>query len=149
MNDRDQKVINKAIKILDSKLRDVEIALDSPDAVETYLRLRLQLAERETFSIMFLDAQHRLIKYTELFYGTIDQSAVYPREVVKEVLANNAAVVIFSHNHPSGIPEPSTADRQITAILQKALKLIDVDVLDHIVIGGGECVSFAQRGYLY
>lgn len=99
------------------------------------------------FSILLLDSQHRLIEYRELFFGTIDAAPIYPREVVKLVLEFNAAAVILAHNHPSGVAEPSQADRRITERLTEALKMIDVRVLDHIIIGES-CVSFAERGYL-
>jgi DNA repair protein RadC len=97
---------------------------------------------------MYLDNQHRLIRYEELFFGTIDGASVHPREVVKRVLAHNAAAVIFAHNHPSGLAEPSQADQRITDRLKSALLLVDVRVLDHMVVGDQEVVSFAERGYL-
>jgi DNA repair protein RadC len=100
------------------------------------------------FGVLFLDSQHRLIEYKEMFNGTIDGAAVYPREVVKEALRLNAAAVVFGHNHPSGIPEPSQADRKITDRLIEALKLVDIRVLDHLVIGNQSTISFASRGYL-
>jgi DNA repair protein RadC len=103
--------------------------------------------EREVFAVLFLDSQHRLIEYQELFFGTIDAAAVYPREVVKAALDHNAAAVIFSHNHPSGVSQPSQADIAITEKLKKALNLIDVRTLDHIIIGE-DIFSFAESGYL-
>ena len=103
--------------------------------------------EREVFCVLLLDSQHRLIEYRELFFGTIDATAVYPREVVKLVLEHNAAAVIFAHNHPSGVAEPSTADKNITQKLTTALAVIDVRVLDHIVVGETQ-VSFAERGLI-
>ncbi len=98
---------------------------------------------------MFLDNQHRLLAYEELFYGTIDGASVYPREVVKRALALNAAALILAHNHPSGIAEPSQADQRITVRLQQALALVDVRVPDHLVVGDAEIVSFAERGMLW
>jgi DNA repair protein RadC len=103
--------------------------------------------EREVFAVLLLDNQHRLIEYQELFFGTIDAASVYPREVVKVAFNCNAAAVIFAHNHPSGIAEPSNADKHITQKLRDALALIDIRVLDHFVVGE-TCVSFAERGYL-
>ena len=104
--------------------------------------------EHEVFAALFLDSQHRLIEYVELFRGTIDQASVYPREVVKEALRLNAAAVVFSHNHPSGSPEPSQADRVLTQRLKEALALVDVRTLDHIVVGGAVTTSFAECGLL-
>lgn len=121
-----------------------------PDAgsVGQFLKARLRCQEREIFAVLFLDHRHRLISYRELFQGTLDSAAVYPREVVKEALRQNAAAVILSHNHPSGSPEPSQADRAITWRLRDALALVDIRVLDHIVVGEGAVVSMAGRGWL-
>ncbi|HGP3147634.1 TPA: JAB domain-containing protein, partial [Pseudomonas aeruginosa] len=102
----------------------------------------------EVFAALFLDSQHRLLEYVELFRGTIDAAAVYPREVVKEALRVNAAAVIFSHNHPSGNPEPSQADKVLTQRLKEALALVDVRTLDHIIVGGEATASFAEQGLL-
>ena len=123
-------------------------ALTSSELTRQYLRARLQHYEHEVFACLYLDNQHRVVKLEELFSGTIDGAAVYPREVVKRCLHNNAAAVIFAHNHPSGIAEPSQADIGITARLTAALNTIDVRVLDHIVVGRCEAVSFAERGLL-
>ncbi|SDJ91731.1 DNA repair protein RadC [Ferrimonas sediminum] len=123
-------------------------ALTSPDSAREYLQVSLGNLGHEVFAMLLLDSQHRVVKLTELFRGTIDAANVYPREVVKTVLAANAAAVILAHNHPSGVSEPSQADRAITKRIQNALALIDVSVLDHLVIGHGECCSFAQRGWL-
>ncbi|HGW5374948.1 TPA: DNA repair protein RadC [Pseudomonas aeruginosa] len=122
--------------------------LTSPKIVQTYLRTKLATLEHEVFAVLFLDAQLRLIEYAELFRGTISQSTVYPREVVKETLRRNAAAVILAHNHPSGIAEPSMADRAITARLRNALDLVDVRVLDHIIVAGKNTLSFANKGLL-
>jgi len=119
-----------------------------PRTVREFLCAKLAGIPHEVFAVLFLDSQHRLIEYAELFRGTIDAAAVYPREVVKETLARNAAAVIFAHNHPSGLPEPSAADRLLTHRLKDALKLVDVRTLDHFVIGGMQTVSFAERGWL-
>ena len=115
--------------------------------VKEYLALKLGAHEREVFAVMFLDSQHRLISFEEMFFGTIDAASVYPREVLKMALRHNAAAVIFAHNHPSGVPEPSQADKRITERLVEALKLVDIRVLDHIVVGES-CVSFAEKGWI-
>tara|TARA_R110000851_G_scaffold275824_1_gene428551 strand:- start:12774 stop:13721 length:948 start_codon:yes stop_codon:yes gene_type:complete len=120
----------------------------SPQSVVRYLRASLEHLESEQFHVLFLDSQHKLIKSEVLFKGTIDGSAVYPREVVKAALAANAAAVVFAHNHPSGVPEASGADKSITTRLVAALKTVDIKCLDHIIIGGGEFTSFAQKGWL-
>jgi DNA repair protein RadC len=123
-------------------------ALTSPGAVRDYLRLRLGGLQHEVFVCIFLDAQHRAIKADELFRGTLTQTSVYPREVVKAALAANAAAVIFAHNHPSGAAQPSQADELLTRNLKEALALVDVKVLDHFVVGGDSAMSFAERGLL-
>lgn len=120
--------------------------LSSPDLVRQYLSAQLRHQPREVFAVLFLDNQNRLITYEELFFGTIDGASVYPREVVRRAMAHNAAAVILAHNHPSGVAEPSQADQRITQRLQAALELIDVRVLDHMVVGDTEVVSFAERG---
>ncbi|MBQ4834669.1 DNA repair protein RadC [Pseudoalteromonas sp. MMG010] len=125
-----------------------EAIFNSPTAVYDYLTIQMRGLQQEVFMILYLDSQNRLVKDEILFYGTINSASVYPREVVKAALKNNAAGVIFAHNHPSGIAEPSEADKLITQKLQKALQLIDINVLDHIVVGGENCVSFAQRGLI-
>lgn len=119
-----------------------------PNRVKLYLRQQLRDEQQEVFAALLLDSQHRVIRFDRLFYGTIDQSAVYPREVVKQALKFNAAAIIFAHNHPSGHSEPSNADKQITMVLKDALNLVDIRVLDHIVVGDNDVVSFAERGYL-
>lgn len=120
----------------------------SPQMVKDYLSSELRHHKREIFGVLLLDNQHRMLDYQELFQGTIDGASVYPREVVKLALSKNAAAVILAHNHPSGICEPSQADRRITERLQQALQLVDIRVLDHMVIGDGEVASFAERGWL-
>jgi DNA repair protein RadC len=121
---------------------------ESPDKVKDYLRMQLAGHEHEVFAVLFLDAQNRLIEYEEMFRGTLTQTSVYPREVVKRALLRQAAAVIFAHNHPSGAAEPSRADEFLTQTLKAALALIDVRVLDHLVVGRSEVVSLAQRGLL-
>ena len=122
--------------------------LDSPEAVRRYLRLWLEHQQVEVFTGLFLDAQNRVIAAEELFSGTLTQTSVYPREVVRQALRHNAASVIFAHNHPSGVAEPSRADESLTQALKQALALVDVRVLDHFVVGRGELMSFAERGLL-
>lgn len=122
---------------------------DSPRAVRDWLRLRLASLPHEVFLVILLDAQHRLLEANELFRGTLTQTSVYPREVVKLALQRNAAGVIFAHNHPSGVAEPSGADELLTRTLKQALALVDIKVLDHFIIGGNAApVSFAERGLL-
>ena len=123
-------------------------ALSSPGAVRDYLRLTLENRAREAFVAVLLDAQNRVIAQEELFQGTLTQTSVYPREVVKCAMRHNAAAVIFAHNHPSGVAEPSQADQTLTETLRRALALVDVRVLDHFVIGRGGVTSFAERGLL-
>jgi DNA repair protein RadC len=142
-----QAVLEMARRALKEKLAD-GVALSSPQAVRDYLRLRLQALEHEVFMGVFLDAQNRLLAVEELFRGTLTQTSVYPREIVKRALSHNAAAVIFAHNHPSGIAEPSRADEMLTQTLKQALALVDVKVLDHFIVGSGAALSFAERGLL-
>jgi DNA repair protein RadC len=121
---------------------------DSPDAVKEYLKVTLSHLEYEVFVVMFLDAQHHLLDVAPLFRGTLTQTSVYPREVVKEALKRNAAAVVLAHNHPSGASEPSRADELLTQTLKTALALVDVRVLDHMVVGGRQVMSFAERGLM-
>jgi DNA repair protein RadC len=123
-------------------------SLTSPAAVRGYLRLRMQDLGHETFYCVFLDAQNRVIAADELFRGTLTQTSVYPREVVKHALAHNAAAVILAHNHPSGVAEPSIQDQALTRTLAEALALVDVKVLDHFIVAPGACLSFAERGLI-
>jgi DNA repair protein RadC len=120
----------------------------SSDVVRNYLRIHVAGREYESFVVLFLDAQNRLITFEEMFRGTLTQTSVYPREIVKTALRENAAGVIFSHNHPSGVPEPSRADESLTQTMKAALSLVDVRVLDHIIVGGSGTLSFADRGLL-
>ncbi|MCG9753056.1 DNA repair protein RadC [Vibrio brasiliensis] len=140
------QVLEKAAEIIAEKYLRGD-AFCNPTATKDYIKYRLGSYEREVFALMLLDNQHRLIEFTELFYGTIDSASVYPREVVKVCLEKNAAAVILAHNHPSGDPTPSQSDRRITQRLKDALALIDVRVLDHIVVGE-DCHSMAEGGML-
>ena len=123
-------------------------AISDPGETRRFLTGKLRRYSREVFACLYLDNQHRLIKFEELFHGTIDGASVHAREVVKSALDHNAAAVIFAHNHPSGLAEPSQADRRITDRLKSALLLVDIRVLDHMIVGDGEVISFAERGYL-
>ena len=125
-----------------------ESVLSSPAAVRDCLRIHFAGREYESFIALFLDSQHRLIAVDELFRGTLTQTSVYPREVVKASLRENAAAVIFAHNHPSGVAEPSKADERLTTALKSALALVDVRVLDHFIVAGAGVLSFAERGLL-
>ncbi len=123
-------------------------ALTSPGAVRDYLRLAIARREHEVFVCLWLDAQHRVISFDELFRGTLTQTSVYPREIVKAGLKANAAAVIFAHNHPSGVAQPSQADELLTRNLKDALSLVDIKVLDHFIVAGNQTLSFAERGLL-
>ena len=142
------EVIRMAVSILNHRFGLKRASLNSPGAVRDYLRLTLADREHEVFVCVSLDAQNRVIAVDELFRGTLTQTSVYPREVVKTALHHNAAAVIFAHNHPSGVAEPSHADQCVTSALKGALALIDIKVLDHFVIAGDSLLSFAERGLL-
>lgn len=150
-NDVGDSIIEQAIKIIQGRLKTPGMAITSPNLVRDYLILHLAQLEEEHFSMILLDNQHRVLGFENIFRGTIDGTSVYPREIVKTVLAHNAAAVILAHNHPSGNPEPSSADKALTNRLRESLLLIDVRVLDHIIVGGcsqTQTVSFAERGLL-
>jgi DNA repair protein RadC len=121
---------------------------DSPQRVKDYVALHLGGRGQEVFAVLFLDGQHRLIELVEMFHGTLTQTSVYPREVVKRSLALNAGAVVLAHNHPSGLAEPSRADEYLTQTLKTALQLVDVRVLDHVIVGQGQTVSFSERGLM-
>ncbi|EME3979629.1 RadC family protein [Vibrio alginolyticus] len=140
------ELLERAAEALATKYKR-EGTFTNPTNVKEYLKLKLGAHDREVFAVMFLDNQHQLISFEELFFGTIDAASIYPREVLKTALNHNAAAVIFAHNHPSGIAEPSQADKRITQRLIDALKLVDIRVLDHIVVGE-DCVSFAEKGLI-
>ena len=139
------ELLEFAKEIIAKRFRRANV-IDSPEAAKNYLVTQLAPREAEVFMVVFLDTRHRVIAAQEMFQGTIDGASVHPREVVKAALAHNAAAVMLSHNHPSGEPEPSTADQRITQRLKEALALVDVRVLDHIVVGGTRTVSLAERG---
>ena len=122
--------------------------LSSPQDTRDYLRAKLCAYPYEVFACLFLDNRHRIISFDEIFRGTIDGASVYPREVVKQALAHNAAAVIFAHNHPSGVAEPSKADQQLTQKLKQALEIVDIRVLDHFIIGDNCAVSMAEQGMI-
>ena len=145
----DDDIIQQALAVMENRMRYASgPTLTNPENARNYLRLRLGELEREVFAVVFLDNQNRLISYQELFFGTLAETSVYPREVVKLALKYNAAAVIFSHNHPSGHVEPSNSDIRITKALQSALDMVGVRVLDHIVVSATSSTSFAERGLL-
>jgi DNA repair protein RadC len=146
---RAEEVLSQARRVLSHRVRR-GATMSSPQAVKDYLLLEIGVLEHEVFCVLFLDAQHRIIELKQMFRGTVTQTSVYPREVVKGALAYNATSIIVAHNHPSGLAEPSQADQHLTQQLRQALALVDVKVLDHFVIGSGsgQVTSFAERGLL-
>ena len=144
----DQQTVREALTLLEGQLREPGASFTSSHAVRDWLRLQLASLEREEFTALFLDNQHRLISHETLFTGTINHTQVHPREVVKAGLKHNCAAVIVAHSHPSGEAEPSQADRKITERLRAALDQVDIRLLDHLVVGGMNIVSFAERGWL-
>lgn len=150
--DADDRTIADALAILERRLARsagaARLAFTSPQAVKDYLRLTLATRQHEVFVVMFLDSQNRLIVAEEMFRGTLSQTSVYPREIVKRALELGAASVMFSHNHPSGSPTPSRADETLTQTMRAALSLVDVRVLDHLIVAGMDVLSFAERGLL-
>lgn len=145
----DDEIIKQALTILNKRLERTETCIITcPQNSKDFLVLKLAELEHEVFSIMFLDNRHQLIKYEEMFRGTIDGASVYPREVIKRALQLNAAALIIAHNHPSGISEPSTADEAITLRLKTALETVDIKLLDHIIVGNTSTVSLAKRGVI-
>ena len=142
-----QAVLEMARRALEEKLKSGD-TMSSPGSVRDYLRLSLQSKQQEIFIAIFLDARNRTIATEELFRGTLTQTSVYPREVVKRALHHNAAAIIFAHNHPSGVAEPSHSDEILTQSLKQALLLVDVKVLDHFIVGSGAAMSFAERGLI-
>jgi DNA repair protein RadC len=141
-------VARELVKRLLSEELSRGCALTSPGAVRDYLKLILGDRDHEVFVCLWLDAQHRVIRTEEAFRGTLTHTSVYPREIVKSALAANAAAVLFAHNHPSGIAQPSQADELLTRNLKEALALVEVKVLDHFIVAGRQSISFAERGLL-
>lgn len=148
LTEAEQKVVRRAMAILEKHMRQPGVALTSPGAVRSFLRLRLAGELREVFVVLFLDAQHRVIEVVDMFHGTLTQTSVYPREVVRACIRWNAAAVIFAHNHPSGLAQPSQADEFLTRNLKEALLYVDVTVLDHFIVTDQQVMSFAERGLL-
>ena len=142
-----QAVVEMARRALAEEMRGRDV-MSSPQAVREYLRLSLGARPHEVFVAIFLDAQNCLLGCEELFRGTLTQTSVYPREVVKTALRYNAAGVIFAHNHPSGVAEPSRADELLTQTLKQALSLVEIKTLDHFIVAGSKTISFAERGLL-
>lgn len=140
-------IIQQALELLACEVKANDTMAD-PDAVKDYLRLKLAPKDHEVFAVMFLDAQNRVIECEEMFRGTLTQTSVYPREVVRAALMHNAAAVILSHNHPSGSATPSRADELLTQTMKQALALVDVRVLDHIIVAVGETLSLAETGLM-
>jgi len=148
MDNSDNETIRLALNILIKRMQKPGAVLSSPGDTKAYLQLQLANKPAECFSVLFLDNRHRVIEFSELFQGTIDGASVHPREVVRACIRHNAAAVVFSHNHPSGVAEASDADRRITRRLKDSLSLIDVRVLDHIIVTADETFSFAEGGLI-
>jgi proteasome lid subunit RPN8/RPN11 len=148
MPDHERAVIDAALTILGGYLRQPGAALCAPDAVQKYLRLQLGNERRELFGVIFVDSQNRVIAFEVMFVGTLNQTSVYPREVVLAALGHEAAAVVLVHNHPSGSTQPSRADEHLTATLKHALALVDVRVLDHVIVGGAAALSMASQGLM-
>lgn len=138
------KIVQQALRLMEKTIRDTPL-LTSPQAVRDYLRLQLADRPHEVFAVLFLNAQHQVIEFVEIFRGTLTQTSVYPREVVIEALRRNAAAVILTHNHPSGKPDPSVADEVLTHAIKAALAVVDVDVLDHFIVTHRDVYSFAEN----
>lgn len=143
-----QRVVQMALTLLEKQMKQKPVGFNSTEETMQYLRLQLEPLEREVFKVLYLDNQHRLITSETTSMGTINAAAVYPREIIKAALGHNAAAVVVAHNHPSGLAEPSEEDRKVTKRLIDALSLVDIRVLDHVVVGHGQAVSFAERGWL-
>ena len=148
MTPGERSLIQRALKTLDRHLHEPGVAFTSTRAAREWLILNMAGLEREEFRVLYLNNQNQLIAGETLFTGTINRTEVHPREVVKAALKHNAAAVIVAHNHPSGLAEPSQADRRLTERLKQALDLVDIRLPDHLVVGGMEVVSFAERGWL-
>lgn len=146
-SEQEQAIISEALSVIKKYINQNDV-LTSPQATKDYLCIKMAGIEREQFNILFLDTQNRLIEDVTLFEGTVDACSVYPGVVVQKALELNASALIMYHQHPSGNPEPSQADRRITRRLSDALNLVEIRVLDHLVVGGDTVVSFAERGWI-
>lgn len=142
------RLVARALRVMEKSLVNREVSVSSPGEVRRYLSLRMFALQHEVFVVLLLDSRNRLIAARELFRGTVTQTAVYPREVVKAALVENATAVVLAHNHPSGVAEPSQADRMLTDALRRALATVDIVVLDHLVVAGTSTYSFAEHGLL-
>lgn len=148
-SEAEDNILAQAEAILHSRLRAPGEAMTDPKLAGQYFKLKLVTQEREVFAAMFLDTRHRVLAYEELFFGTVDSAEIHPREVIKRALHHNAAAVILGHNHPSGTPEPSAADRAVTARIKQALVLVEIRLLDHFVVAGDNPpVSLAAKGWV-
>ena len=145
---RQEATVRSALRILEQSLQEYGVSFNSPCVTRDYLRLHLAREDREVFACLFLNAQNQLIEYNAMFYGTLTQTSVYPREILRQALRLNAGAIIVAHNHPSGKATPSAADKYLTKIITEAVALLDVRLLDHMIVGGGEVFSFAENGLL-
>ena len=143
-----QRTIKAALNAMQGAMTAHGAAMTTPGLVKDYLRLQLAREDVEVFAVLFLDARHMLIEYRAMFRGTLTQTAVYPREVVRAALLLNAAAIVISHNHPSGVAEPSVADRALTTAIRAAAGLMEIAVLDHLIVAGTDVLSFAERGWM-
>jgi DNA repair protein RadC len=144
----DDQTIRAALAILESRLTETDGVISSPADVHNYVTLKLADRKSEVFAVLYVNTRHAVIEYREMFQGTIDGAAVYPREIIRAAIETNAAAIVLVHNHPSTNPEPSDADLNITRKIAQACELIDVRVLDHVIVGGTQIVSLAERGHL-
>lgn len=147
LTDEEQKIIDRAVSIYENAFKR-DGALTSPTLAQNYLRLKIGAEAQEHFGVLFLDTQHQVISFEVLHIGTVNSSSVYPRDITRRALILNASACIISHNHPSGVPEPSNADRAITVKIKEALAVFSISLLDHVVVTPIDCLSFAQRGLL-
>jgi len=148
IKDKEDAVIENALAILKNRMKTHETTISSSSDAINFVKLKIGLLEHEVFSVLFLNTKHQLIEYDEMFRGTINVASVYPREILKKCLSVNADAIIIAHNHPSGIVEASMSDKKMTTAIQNALSYIDVNFLDHIIVGGNNCLSFADKDML-
>lgn len=144
----ENQIIESALTILESRLQKTEGSISSPQDARNYVSLKLADRKQEVFAIMFLNNRHQIIEFREMFHGTIDTAAVYPREILRAVIETNSAAVVLAHNHPSGMSDPSEADIRLTKHIVAALELINARVLDHLIVGGMDVTSMAERGQI-